>query len=210
MTFVRVMRDTHNQSRDKVSRMKFIIYLLILIALSIVIWFSYQLAAYVAIGAKELKPNEYVPLFVAFVTTVVGLSGALYTQNKIQKREIDNAHRSKKTEIYFSFIKLIERVMMAHKKELNLEPLDEGELMTKMIEFKSDCLLWGSEEVLQALVNFQTLSASEPTPKKILRSVDPLYRAMRNDIGLKNTKLPKDFFAKWPLSNPKEFDQLDG
>jgi hypothetical protein len=193
--------------------MKFIfsvlIGLLILTTLSTVLWFSYQLTAYVAIGAKELKPNEYVPLFVAFVTTVVGLSGALYTQNRIRKREIDGAHRSKKTEIYFSFIKMFERVMMAHKKELNLEPLDDGELITKMIEFKSDCLLWGSEEVLQALVNFQTLSVSEPTPKEVLQSVEPLYRAMRNDIGLKNSKLPKDFFAKWPLSNPNEFDQLD-
>jgi hypothetical protein len=193
--------------------MKFIfsvsVGLLIFIAISIVLWFSYQLIAYVAIGAKELKPNEYVPIFVAFVTTVVGLSGALYTQNRIRKREIDEAHRSRKTEIYYSFIKLIERMMMAQKEELNLKPLDKGELMMKMIEFKSDCLLWGSEEVLQALVNFQTLSASQPTLKQILRSVDPLYRAMRNDIGLKNTKLSKDFFAKWPLSNPKEFDQLE-
>lgn len=99
--------------------------------------------------------------------------------------------------------------MMAQQEGLKLEPLDNSELVKKMIEFKSDCLLWGSEEVLQALVNFQQLSASKPTPKELLWSIDPLYRAMRNDIGLKNTKLPKDFFAKWPLSNPKEFDQLD-
>ena len=99
--------------------------------------------------------------------------------------------------------------MMAQKKELGLEPVDSAELMKVFIEFKSNCLLWGSEEILLALVDYQTLSASDPTPKEILRSIDPLYRAMRNDIGLDNSKLPEDFFAKWPLSNPKEFDQLD-
>jgi hypothetical protein len=182
--------------------------LLIFIALSIVLWFSYQVIAYVSIGIKELKPNEYVPIFVAFVTTVVGLSVALITQNRIRKREIDEAHRSRKTEIYYSFIKLVERAMMAQKKELNLKPLGVSELMEKMVEFKSDCLLLGSEEVLQALVNYQTVSKSQPMGKEILRSIDTLYRAMRNDIGLKNTKLSKDFFAKWHLSNPKEFDQL--
>ncbi|MCZ4367689.1 hypothetical protein [Sulfitobacter dubius] len=187
---------------------KLLIGLLTVTALGTILWFLYKLTAYVLVGAKELKPNEYVPLFVAFVTAAVGLTGALYTQNRIRKREIDDAHRAKKTEIYFSFIKLIERVMMAHKDELGLEPLDEGELVKKLIEFKTDCLLWGSEEVLQALVDFQTLSTSQPTPKQILRSIDPLYRAMRNDIGLTNTRLAKDFFAKWPLSDPKEFDRI--
>lgn len=200
-------------SGSRNSRMKTIVAilfgLLTIIVVSALLWFSYRLTAYVVVGAKELKPNEYVPLFVAFVTTVVGLSGALYTQNRIRKREIEDAHRSRKTEIYFSFIKLIERVMMSHKQELKLEPLDENELITKMIKFKSDCLLWGSEEVLQALINFQRISALQPTPKEILQSVDPLYRAMRSDIGLKNGRLPKDFFAKWPLTNPEEFDLLD-
>ncbi len=186
----------------------FLIGLLVFLALAIVIFFSYKLIAYVAIGAKELEPNEYVPLFVAFVTTVVGLTGALYTQSRIRKREIEDAHRSKKAEIYFSFIKLIERAMMAQKEGLDFEPVADHELITKMIEFKSDCLLWGSDEVLLALTNFQTLSASNPSPKEILRSVDPLYRAMRKDIGLKNAKLQRDFFAKWPLSDPTEFDRL--
>jgi hypothetical protein len=197
-----------------------LIGLLTFIFIGAAFWFSYKLTAYVYVGAKELKPNEYVPLFVAFVTTVVGLSGALITQNRIRKREIDAArrskireidaaHRSKKTEIYYSFIKLIERAMMAQKKELNLKSVTGAELTKAMIKFKSDCLLWGSEEILLALVNFQALSASNPTQKETLRSVDPLYRAMRNDIGLENSKLPEDFFAKWPLYNPKEFDQLD-
>ena len=201
------------------SLFRVLIGVLTFIFLGAVFWFSYKLTAYVYVGAKELKPNEYVPLFVAFVTTVVGLSGALITQNRIRKREIDAArrskireidaaHRSKKTEIYYSFIKLLERVMMAQKKELGLEPVGNVELTKVMIEFKSNCLLWGSEEILLALVDYQALSASDPTPKEILRSIDPLYRAMRNDIGLENSKLPKDFFAKWPLSNPKEFDQL--
>lgn len=185
-----------------------IIGMLIFVFMCVALWFSYQMTSYVLIGAKELKPNEYVPLFVAFLTASVGLVGALRTQYVIRKREIENAHRDKKTKIYFSFIKLVERLMLAQKSEVDLEPLTNSELVTKMIEFKSECLLWGSEEVLQALVKFQSTSATNPTPKVVLRSIDPLYRAMRNDIGLKNSGLGKDFFAKWPLSDPSEFDRL--
>ncbi|WP_143515642.1 hypothetical protein [Pseudooceanicola marinus] len=174
-----------------------------------VTWVSFRLVAYVAAGASELKPNEYVPLFVAFVTAVVGLVGALYTQNRIRKREVDSAHRPKKMEIYFSFIAQVERQMLYQKEELGLEAIDDAELVREMMRFKSLCLLWGSAEVLRALSEFQRVSASQPSPKSMLRSVDALYRAMRKDIGLSNVSLPKDFFAKWPLSNPGDFDRLD-
>ena len=157
---------------------------------------------------NELEPGEYIPILIAVLSAFIGLAGVLITQTRLRLMAIENAHRQIKSEIYFSFVKLIQDAMMAQKEEFSKQATPKEQMLKSMIEFKSKCLLWGSEEVLTAVSDFQKTAKVNNSHKDILRSVESLYRAMRKDIGLRNSSLPKDFFAKWPLSDPSEFDQL--
>lgn len=187
----------------------FILGCLVIAALIYAIGIASELIVYISKGAKQLKPNEYVPLFVAVVSAFIGLTGALYTQNRIRLREVEEAHRKIKTEIYFEYITLIQSIMLGAKPEFSDQKPNDKDMVLGIAKFKSKCLLWGSPDVLLALVKFEAQSsATNSSPKQQLQSIEPLYRAMRSDIGLSNSKLPQDFFAKWPLSNPAEFDEL--
>ncbi len=156
----------------------------------------------------ELEPSEYIPLLIAVLSAFIGLTGVIITQARLKLVSIEDAHRLTKADIYFDFVNLVQNAMMAQKPEFADQAKTNDDMAKSMIDFKSKCLLWGSEEVLMAVSNFQTISKTKSDPKNVLRSVEGLYRAMRKDIGLRNSALPKDFFAKWPLSDPSEFDRL--
>jgi len=157
---------------------------------------------------NKLEPSEYIPLFIAVLSAFIGLTGVIFTQTRLRLMSIEDAHRQTKADIYFAFVKLVQNAMMAQKPEFAEQARTSDEMAKSMIDFKNECLLWGSEEVLMAVSNFQNLSKKKVGQKDLLRSVEDLYRAMRKDIGLSNSSLPKDFFAKWPLSDPSEFDRL--
>ena len=188
--------------------MRVIIGLLLLILLAGFLWLLLRSAPYLLSSASELKPNEYFPILLGMFTALLGLAGAITTQVIVRGRERESAHRAKKAEIYFDFIDLVGRSMLAQKEGMQSKSLTSDQLLEKMMNFKNECVLWGSEDVLIAIADFQVMAKSNPTSKDLLRSMDRLYRAMRKDIGLKNSRLKRDFFAKWPLRDASEFDKL--
>ena len=156
--------------------------------------------------AKTLEPKIYVPMVVTVVSAAIGLIAALYTQSSIRKREIEEAHRNKKIIIYYGFLKLVRKILLAQKKEFEGQALNQKELVLKMSKFKFDITLWASPKVLNAFQEF--VAASGSSPKAMLDQIDPLFKAMRRDIGLRNTGLKDKFFAKSMLTDPSEYDRL--
>lgn len=188
---------------------KLFVVIVLLAFLSLSAFLAYQIfnvGKAVIEGAKQLQPEIYVPLSVTLITATLGLAAALYTQSRTRLREIESAHRERKLEIYLEFLKYLETAFMSAKPELGGEELNENDLARKLVDFRTKAVLWGSPGVLKAVSKMAKLQPGDPLP--MFDVLESIQREMRKDIGLSNWGLEKDFFAKLPLSDPNELDEM--
>jgi len=82
--------------------------------------------------------------------------------------------------------------------------VSEQDLIDFFVKYKTQLVLWGSPEVINAQLNFEQVTQKGGD---ILSAVDRTYRAIRADIGLSNNRLNDLQLIKLILSNP---DELDG
>ena len=170
------------------------------------LYYGIQLISAVVDGAKQLKPEIYVPLVVTLATAAMGLAVTLYTQTRIQSNEIASAHRDKKVEIYLEFLTFVERAIASVKPELGETDFDADEFAKQLFEFRKKAILWASPGVLKALSELS--KPDHDNPMHLFDVLDYMQREIRRDIGLTNRGLEKDFFSKLPLSDPEELDRM--
>ena len=175
------------------------------IILSLAGWYFILILRAVVEGARELEPTVYVPLFVTVLTATLGLSGTLYIQWGIRKREIEAAHRERKLEIYLEFMKLVENILASSNEDLDEEPMPRLELVKQLLSIRTRAILWASPSVLTELVE---LARPNKTTKEMFQNIDRLQRAMRVDLGLSNRGLNDTFFTRIMLKDPSELDNL--
>ena len=154
---------------------------------------------------ESANPSVSAAVVGAMATVLVGVGGALYTQAQIKKREIEEAHRERKVELYKGFLDMVARMMSEQNENVSLEPPSQQELVDFMVEFKTNAVLWGSPKVINAQLNFQKVSESGGN---VLFAVDELYKAIREDIGLSNKGLDKRQLVKMYLRDPGELDAM--
>jgi hypothetical protein len=156
---------------------------------------------------KDIKPETVLTVFATMFTVLLSLFGIIYTQKQIKIREIEEAHRDKKIEIYNKFITISANMIAGDNPNIpSIKPYEEEELIIQIFQFKKDLLLWGSPKVISATLEFVN-SAKNNSPL-ILASINNLYQSMREDIGLSNKKLKKHELIKILLSDPEEVDKL--
>lgn|SRR5699024_1613949 len=151
----------------------------------------------------SVNPSVSAAIVGTMGTILVGVGGALYTQAQIKKREIEEAHRERKVELYKGFLDMAARMLLEKNENTRLESPSEQEVIDFMVNFKTNVILWGSPKVVNAQLNFQKVSESGGN---ILFSVDELYKAIREDIGLSNRGLNKRQLVKMYLRDPSELD----
>ncbi len=154
---------------------------------------------------KGANPSISAAVVGAMATVLVGVGGALYTQAQIKKREIEEAHRSRKVEIYKGFLDMVARMMAIQNPNVSLEAPTQQKLVDFMVGFKTDIVLWGSPKVINAQLAFERVSNSGGN---ILIAVDTLYKAIREDIGLSNRDLDNHQLVKMYLKDPDELDAM--
>ncbi|WP_417537512.1 hypothetical protein [Marinomonas sp.] len=154
---------------------------------------------------ESAAPSVSAAIVGAMATVLVGVGGALYTQSQIKKREIEEAHRARKVEIYKDFLDIAARIMAEGNENVSLKPPSQQELFDFMVGFKTNVVLWGSPKVINAQLNFQKISSEGG---HVLKAVDELYKAIREDIGLSNRGLDRHQLVKMYLSNPNEMDEM--
>jgi len=154
---------------------------------------------------ESANPSVSAAIVGAMATVLVGVGGALYTQSQIKKREIEEAHRARKVEIYKDFLDIAARMMAEGNENISLKPPSQQELVDFMVGFKTNVVLWGSPKVINAQLNFQKISSENG---HVLKAVDELYKAIREDIGLSNRGLDRHQLVKMYLSNPDEMDEM--
>lgn len=152
-----------------------------------------MLILFVCLGIKEYSPllkkldiKNLASIITGAITLIVGLGAVLVTQSKIKKRELAEAHREKKIELYTRFNdKIFELFAGAHEKVTGQEPSEQN-LIDFMLSFKKDLMFRASPKVIKAVIEFEKSSEDSKKGLSTLRFVDDIYRAMRADIGQSN------------------------
>jgi hypothetical protein len=152
---------------------------------------------------ENANPSVASAVIGTMATLLVAFWSNLYVQQQVKLREIEEAHRPKKTEIYEKFLNVLSHQLAASNPLVETTALSEDELLKYFLELQTQLLLWGSPEVIKAFQSFKTGSSSEKHP---LIGVDKLLRAIRNDIGLSNQGLDSHELVKMYLKDPQEMD----
>lgn len=115
----------------------------------------------------------------AVFTVVVG-----QTINK--RREIEDAHRVFKIEIYSKFIDFTINWVFSQNRE-NCHAMSQQDLEDYFIDFSKKLTLWASPNVISSWSKFRN-NANNANIDALL-SIDNIYRAMREDLGNSNKGL---------------------
>ena len=169
-------------------------------------WFIYKLLSLFLVTLKDADPKIAAAIIGSVATVIVGLCAVLYTQKQIKQRDIDEAHREKKVAMYSEFLNIVQRTMSGQNKNVPVKPISDKQLLTSLLKFKTEIMLWSSPGVINSFVQFQEISAARSSIDKLLPAVEKLYREMRKDIGLKNSGLPDNQLVKMYLKDPSELD----
>jgi len=141
----------------------------------------------------------------AMTTIFVGIAAVIITQRQIKIREIEEAHREKKVEIYQKFLSTVTSLIAGKNNQVTIKAPTEQELIDYLVEFKTEILLWGSPKVIKAQLEFERISGSNGD---VFMAVDNLYKAIREDIGLSNSGLNNLELIKIFLKDPSELDKI--
>ena len=186
---------------------KEIVNILISIAfLIMLLWLVWMAMSKFISLIAAVEPKVSVIVIGAILTALFGLAGVLYTQRQTKLREIDEAHRPNKVEIYSEFIEIVQRIITKDNEDSPFEKLEQDELTLFLAKFQRSMMLWSRPSVITAYAEFDTLTKTKAGPEELLPAIDELYREMRKDIGLSNEGLLKNQLVKFHLTDPESLD----
>jgi len=93
-------------------------------------------------------------------TIFVGIAAVIITQRQIKLREIEEAHREKKVEIYQKFMGTVTSLIAGQNEQVTIKAPTEQELIDYLVGFKTEILLWGSPKVIKSQLEFEKVSGS--------------------------------------------------
>lgn len=169
-------------------------------------WTIWLLFEYFVVFLEKANPSVSAAIIGGMTTVMAGIIVAVLTQRQIKNRELDEAHREKKVEIYHRFLEVIAQTILKKNPNVSIKVLSDKELINYIVSFKTDLILWGSPKVINALLKFE--HSSKNREDSVLLVVDELYRAIREDIGLSNHGLKQNQLIKIFLTDPEEADKL--
>lgn len=155
------------------------------------------------IGAlSQLDANVASAIVAALAGVVVVVLGQIFNRN----RQISEAHRDRKVEIYAKFGQLLIDLQQATKQGKTDELLNSERIYNSLVEFNRDVLLWASPSVVRAFLNFR-VEGNKPNPFGLVE-MDKMLRAIRKDLGLSNWRLQQGDLVKLFFKDPEEFDKM--
>jgi hypothetical protein len=169
--------------------------LVAIVAFSILIYLAY-------LGLVD--PN----IVAAIVAALTGAFGYWYTQRQTSTRQITEAHRAKKVEIYEKFMDLFDYVMEASKEDSKKKfdpqkPGHEAERLNKQIT--RGLLIWGSPNLVNKWLEWRRVSNSEVSDRhSTFMAMDQVFRAFRTELDSSNSGLKPLDLVRLFLRNPDD------
>jgi hypothetical protein len=173
---------------------------------------AYGLLALVVRALKFFSAfeSEFAAALVATAGTVlIGVVTLVLTQRESKRRDIREAHRAQKVEVYKRFMETAVVDVLRQSAE-GIE-LSEKELVERyqdfFFTFTADLIVWGSPGVLQAFRRFRSAAAA-PEQQNALILMDEILREIRKDLGNSNWHItPGDLISTF-LKDPEELKKL--
>ena len=167
--------------------------------------FLKQLGRYLLLFDKQVTAS----IVAATGTLFAALATVLYSQRRSKERDISEAHRPQKVELYKRFMEILMMVLRmskADESENEAKALPNTELEEFFYGFTRDIIVWGSPGVIQAYKRFRTNDEQGTVLSLLL--VDDLLRAIRQDLGNSNKGLKRGDLVKLFLRDPDEVDKM--
>lgn len=162
------------------------------------VWSLYVLVRLLVGRVSSINPT----VGAAIVAGLVATFGYLYTQYQTKLREIAEAHRTHKVEVYGYLLQVIE--IMAQMPEENPLagrydfPVDKTGLLAK---FNSGVIAWGSPEVIYLWLRVRHVRSGETSDA--LMALDSLLWEIRSDLGNSNYGLLRGDLVSLFFKNPE-------
>jgi len=165
----------------------------------------WRVLVFFVVKMTQINPAIAAAIIGAMATVSAGIAAVLITQKQTKRRELEEAHREKKVEIYNKYLIIVTRIIKGLNEELTAEKISEPELVNSLIDYKREILLWGSPKVIKAQLQYE---AAACTGGNTFLAVDNLYRAIRDDIGLSNNGLAQFDLFKLFLKDAHLMDEF--
>jgi hypothetical protein len=158
-----------------------------------------------AVGWIGSQDSQVVAASIAFLGTVTaGIGAVVISQQRTKSREIAEAHRPVKADLYMAFITEIVGTLRKGAGESELSPQTLKHLEDFFYDFTMKAMMWGSPGVLRAYTAFRRAGENP----NVVFLVDDVLRAMRKDLGLRNRGLQRGDLIKLLITDPEELDKL--
>jgi len=158
-------------------------------------------------GLTALSETARVAIAATALTATATISLGIYAHHKTRQREIEHALYEKKQPVYEKLLKFLFDMMHSTRKGT---AISEEEMLEFIIGFSKELILWGSDDVVRAYIDFKKAAASgEDDPKALLLSFENLLRAIRSDFGHKNKDLAPGDLLSFIITDSDEILQTN-
>jgi hypothetical protein len=145
------------------------------------------LAGWFVLGWFSTLQREVATAIIAgFVAVMVSIVSVLLSKYFDRKREIEQAQRAKKAEIYEELLKFVFshalRSALPHQVPTEAEGIDFFNRFTQRV------IVWGSDDVLRQFAKWK-FSMNDAEPNALVFEMEKLFFAIRKDMGHKNAGL---------------------
>lgn len=168
-----------------------------------VLWYiSKELINYL----KNTDSKLVASIITASATILVGIGAVIISQNKMNKRKIEETHRESKIELYNRFNDFLFKLLSGVNNETTGKKVQEQEMIDFMVRFKRDLIFRASPEVIKAMLKYEISSTDDSL--NVLSSMNDLLLAMRKDIGLPTSSLDEFELIQIFLKDKNEVKKL--
>jgi hypothetical protein len=168
---------------------------------------SYWAISSAATWFAGVNPN----VAAALVAGLAAISGVLLNQRATKRKDVAEAHRSAKVDVYRRFMNFVTTILADSKggQSVALEDRLGPNFQREFLEFTSELLVWGSLEVLRKFAAWRLAAQSTRIPESLF-AVDDLLQAIRVDLRNSNHGLKRGDLIRLYLRDPGELDRPSG
>ena len=149
----------------------------------------------------------FASIVTASATILIGIIVTLLSHYKIKKREIEEAHRESKIELYRRYGKFLFDILSGMNSETTGDQPTRQEMVDFMVEFKRDMMFRSSPRVIKSMIDYEKGSTSKNV-NEVFTVMHNLLLAMREDIGLTNKGLDNLELIQVMLKDKSEIEKI--
>lgn len=154
----------------------------------------------------QLSDQVLAALVAASGTVLTAVATVLYSQKRAKDREIAEAHRASKVEIYQGFMEMLFDLLNATRKSQLADELGE-EWVERIMILKRDLIVWGSPGIIRAWTKFEKQTESLSTRERIYLMGD-ILKEIRKDLGNSNWPMQRGDLVQMFIADDLENSRL--